>query len=75
MYSTYMQGGMKSVISADDSSKPNDSKTAHFVPDTPLSFRAMILESLELGIICTILAMYKYKSQKKNIKKKNDRHS
>ena len=48
MYSIYMQGGMKSAISADESAKPDDSRTVLFVPDTPLSFRAMGLWSLAL---------------------------
>ena len=45
MYSTYMQGGMKSAISADESPKPDASSTVPFVPDTSLSFRAMDLWS------------------------------
>ena len=32
----YMQGGMKSAISADESTKPDDSRTVLFVPDTPI---------------------------------------
>ena len=41
MYSSYMQGGMNSAISPDESTKPDDSKTLLFVPDTPLRFGAM----------------------------------
>ena len=36
MYSSYMQGGMNSAISPDERTKPDDSKTLLFVPDTPL---------------------------------------
>ena len=39
---------MKSAISADESTKPDDSSTVFFVPDTPLSFRAMGLWSSAL---------------------------
>ena len=41
MYSSYMQGGMNSVISPDESTTPDDSKTLLFVPDAPLRFGAM----------------------------------
>ena len=41
MYSIYMQGGMKSAISANEITRPADSRAVPFVPDTPLSFRAM----------------------------------
>ena len=41
MYSTYMQGDMKSMIAANESTKPDDSKSVPFVPDTPLRFGAM----------------------------------
>ena len=41
MYSSYMQGGMNSVILPDESTMPDDSKTLLFVPDTPLRFVAM----------------------------------
>ena len=36
MHSSYMQGGMNSAISPDESTRPDDSKTLLFVPDTPL---------------------------------------
>ena len=38
MYSSYMQGGMNSAISSDESTKPDDSKTLLFVS---LRFGAM----------------------------------
>ena len=38
MYSSYMQGGMNSAISPDESTRPDDSKT---LPDNPLRFGAM----------------------------------
>ena len=38
MYSSYMQGGMNSAISSDESTRPDDSKTLLFVPDTPLNY-------------------------------------
>ena len=41
MYSAYMQGAMNSSISADESTKLDDSKRLLFVSDTPLSFGAM----------------------------------
>ena len=41
MYSAYMQGAMNSAISADESTKLDDSKRLLVVPDTPLSFGAM----------------------------------
>ena len=41
MCSTHMQGGMNSATSADESTKPDDSRTVLFVPDTHISFRAM----------------------------------
>ena len=41
VYTSYMQGGMNSAISPDESTKPDDSKTLLFVPDTPLRFGAM----------------------------------
>ena len=41
MYSAYMQGAMNSAISADESTKLDDSKRLLFVPDTPLRFGAM----------------------------------
>ena len=41
MCSTHMQGGMKSPISADESTKPDASRAVPFVPDIPLRFRAM----------------------------------
>ena len=41
MCSTHMQGGMKSAISVDESTKPDASRAVPFVPGTPLSFRAM----------------------------------
>ena len=40
MHSSSMQGGMNSVISPDENTKPDDSKTLLFVPDTP--FRVLI---------------------------------
>ena len=36
-----MQGGMNSAISPDESTRPDDSKTLLFVPDTPLRFGAI----------------------------------
>ena len=41
MHSSYMQGGVNSAISPDESTKPDDSKTLLFVPDTPFRFGAM----------------------------------
>ena len=41
MYSTHMQGSMKSAISANESTRPDASRAVPFVPDTHLSFRAM----------------------------------
>ena len=38
MCSAYMQGAMTSAISADESTKFDDSKSLLFVSDTPLSF-------------------------------------
>ena len=37
MYSSYMQGGMNSGISPDESTKPDDSKTLLFVPKSQKS--------------------------------------
>ena len=41
MHSSYMQGSMNLAISPDESTRPDDSKTLLFVPDTPLRFGAM----------------------------------
>ena len=41
MYSSYMQGGMNSVILPDESTRPDDSKTLLFVPDNSLRCGAM----------------------------------
>ena len=40
MYSSYMQGGMNSAISPDESTRPGDSKTLLFVPPLGLELWA-----------------------------------
>ena len=50
MSSSYMQGGMNSAISPDESTKPDDSKTLLFAPDPPgLELWASEVRHLNIG--------------------------
>ena len=52
MHSAYMQGAMNSAISADESTKHDDSKCLLCVPDTPLVLK---LWASEVGQYLDIL--------------------
>ena len=58
MYSSYMQGGINSAISPDESTKPDDSKTLLFVPDTPLGLELWASKSGNIGKVVGNHAYY-----------------